>query len=347
MTRRSADLTALVGAAALCATLLQAAPGAIDAPLSTRVHRYLMGTSITIEVYGGTPASRREAIDEAFASMVEVDRLMSNYRAESELARINALAAQRPVRLSDPMWSVLSAAQLVSQRSGGTFDVTVGPLVRLWGFHDKTPHVPTKAELQAVRPVVGYQNLILDSAGHTVAFRRSGVELDLGGIAKGFAVELAGNVLRRRGCAGLVDAGGNQYLVGRPPGKASWQVGVEDPNLKGGLLGVLSVEGGAVSTSGGYHNFFEVGGIRYGHLLDPRSLQPSDAALSVTIVSPDATMADALSKPAFILGPQAGLRLVESFPGAMAIIAYRGASGGVAIAMSDRLRSRFRPTLKP
>ena len=316
----------------------------IDTPISTRVHRYLMGTSMTLEVYGGNAQSRVDVIDEAFASMVEIDRLMSNYRADSELAHINARAAVEPVHVSDPMWGVLSAAQLVSKRSEGAFDITVGPLVRLWGFHDKTPHIPTATELRQVRPIVGYDNVVLDPAAQTIAFRRPGVELDLGGIAKGFAVELAGGVLRRRGFTGLIDAGGNQYLVGHPPDKAAWQIGIEDPQKPGALLGVLDVDTGAVSTSGGYHNFFVAGGKTYGHLLDPRSLQPSNAALSVTIVSPDATLADALSKPAFILGPAAGLRFVESFPGAMAIIASRSASGGIEITMSAPLRARFHKT---
>lgn len=327
------------------AALISANADSADSPLSTRVHRYLMGTSMTIEVYGGDAGSRTAAIDEAFAAMVEIDRLMSNYRSDSELTRINTEAAQRAVPVSDPMWAVLSAAQIVSERSAGAFDITVGPLVRLWGFFDKKPHVPTDAELQAVRPVVNYRNLALDPATHRVTFRRQGVAIDLGGIAKGFAVELAGGVLRRRGFAGLIDAGGNQYLVGRPPRTPMWQVGIEDPDTAGALLGVLEVEGGAVATSGGYHNFFVAGGRRYGHLLDPRSLTPSSASLSVTIVSADATLADALSKPAFILGPVAGLRLVESFPGAMAIIASRDPGGRITLTMSERLRSRFRPSV--
>jgi thiamine biosynthesis lipoprotein len=242
------------------------------------------------------------------------------------------------------MWGVLSAAQLVSERSHGAFDITVGSLVRLWGFHDKTPHIPTDVELQRVRPLVGYDNLVLNREAQTVSFKRPGVELDLGGIAKGFAVELAGGVLRRRAFAGFIDAGGNQFFVGHPVGKPSWRVGIDDPDTPSTrVLGVLDVEGGAVSTSGGYHNFFVANGKRYGHLLDPRTLRPSEGALSVTIVSPDATMSDALSKPAFILGPVAGLQLVESF-GAMALIASRSADGGIAIAMSSPLKARFHRT---
>ena len=249
MTQRPVHL-AVAFVTALCTVIAHHAVISADTPLSSSVHRYLMGTSMTIEVYGGDPGSRTEAIDEAYASMAEIDRLMSNYRPDSELAQINAQAALHPVRVSAPMWGVLSAAQLVSQRSAGTFDITVGPLCRrLWGFHDKKPHIPTGDELQQVRPLIGYQHTVLDERLQTVAFTRSGVELDLGGIAKGFAVELAGGVLRRRGFSGLIYAG-YQYPVGHPAGKSSWQVGIEDPDKPGGLRGVLNVHGGAISTSG-------------------------------------------------------------------------------------------------
>ena len=301
-----------------------------------------MGTSITIEATGGTPAARQDAIDEAFASMMEIDRLMSNYRSDSELAAINRGAADYPVKVSDPMWSVLSAAQMISRRSNGAFDVTVGPLVKLWGFHDKKPHIPDATELARIRPIVGFDHMVLNDNTHTVAFTRPGVEIDLGGIAKGFAVELAGGVLRRRGFTGFIDAGGNQYFVGHPVDKSRWHVGIEDPDHPNTLLGTLEIDEGATSTSGGYHNFFVANGKTYGHLLDPRTLAPSEGSLSVTIVSPDGTLADALSKPAFILGPKAGLRFVESFPGAMAIIASRGPGGRIDLTMSAGLESRFK-----
>ena len=222
--------------------------------------------------------------------------------------------------------------------------MTVGPLIKVWGFFDKTPHVPTPAELEAVRPVVGYANVQLDEAARTVRFTRPGVEIDLGGIAKGFAVELAAGALKRRGLSGFIDAGGNQYLVGRPVGKQAWEVGIQDPDTPGRLLGVVRAPEGSVSTSGGYHNFFEVDGKRYGHILDPRTLRPAEASLSVTVIARDATMADGLSKPAFILGPKAGLALVESFPDTTAIIAFRDPTGRVALAMSERLRGTFRFT---
>lgn len=312
------------------------------APDVSTVTRFLMGTSIRIEASGGSAATRADALAEAFAAMVEVDRLMSNYRADSELTLVNRDAARAPVHVSDPLFSVLSAAQLISRRSDGAFDVTVGPLVKAWGFFDKKPHVPTPAELDAVRPVVGFTKVRLDEGARTVRFMRPGVEIDLGGIAKGFAVELAAGALKRRALSGFIDAGGNQYLVGRPVGKPAWEVGIQDPDTPGRLLGVVTAPEGSVSTSGGYHNFFELGGKRYGHILDPRTLRPSEASLSVTVIARDATLADGLSKPAFVLGPKAGLALVESFPDAAAVIAFRDSHGGVALAMSERLRATFK-----
>src|SRR5439155_22195699 len=136
-----------------------------------------------------------------------------------------------------------------SADSSGAFDVTVGPLVKLWGFFDKRPHVPTDAELAAVRPLVDYRNVLVDLRQHTVRFTRPGVEIDLGGIAKGFAVEVAAAVLRRHGLAGLVDAGGNQYMVRTPAGKRQWTIGVKDPDASNRLLGAIDLADGSVSTS--------------------------------------------------------------------------------------------------
>jgi len=310
-------------------------------PPTSRDYRFLMGTSVVVEASGADAPARKAAIDEAFSAIAEVDRLMSNYRDDSELALINRTADGGAVTVSDPMLSVLRAAVEVSERSEGAFDVTVGPLVRLWGFHDKKPHVPTSAELEAVRPLVSYRNLVLDEASHTVRFRRPGVEIDLGGIAKGFAVELAANVLRRYRLSGFVDAGGNQYMLGLPPGKAFWTVGIQDPDSAGKLLGTLEMGEGSSSTSAQYANFLTAGTKRYGHILDPRTLQPAEAVLSVTIISPDGTLADALSKVGFILGPEKGLKVIESFPSTSALIAYRKPDGSLAIAQSAGLASKF------
>jgi thiamine biosynthesis lipoprotein len=306
----------------------------------TREYRYLMGTSMQVQAIGGDEAARRAAIDESFAAMAEVDRLMSNYRSDSELSHVNREAARGPVVVSDPLLRVIEAAQRVSADSNGAFDVTVGPLVQLWGFRDKMPHIPTSAELAAVRPLVGYRGLIVDAPHHTIRFVHPGMEIDLGGIAKGFAVEVAANVLRRHGLTGFIDAGGNQYMLGMPPGKPFWTVGIKNPDVADRLIGVVDVKGGSVSTSADYANFLVAAGRTYGHLLDPHTLQPSMASLSATIVSEDGTLADAMSKAAFVLGPQQGIALIDATPGMAGVIAYRKPDGGVGVAVSRRIAWR-------
>ena len=302
----------------------------------TREYRYLMGTSMQVQAIGGDEAARRAAIDEAFAAMSEVDRLMSNYRSDSELSHVNGEAARGPVVVSDPLLRVIEAAQRVSAESNGAFDVTVGPLVRLWGFRDKTPHIPTSAELAAVRPLVGYRSLLVDAPHHTIGFAHPGMEIDLGGIAKGFAVEVAANVLRRHGLTGFIDAGGNQYMLGTPPGKPFWTVGIKNPDVADRLIGVVDVKGGSVSTSADYANFLIAAGRTYGHLLEPHTLEPSTASLSATIMSEDGTVADAMSKAAFILGPKQGIALIDATPGMAGVIAYRMPDGSVGVAVSQR-----------
>jgi thiamine biosynthesis lipoprotein ApbE len=307
----------------------------------TRTRKYELGTSIEVQAWGGTPADRAAGIEEAFAAFAEVDRLMSNYRDDSELAHVNRNAARGPVRVSEPLFRVLEAANLISRQSSGAFDVTVGPLVALWGFHDRKARIPTDQELSAIRPIIGYQNIVLDEQARTVRFLRPGVEIDLGGIGKGFAVELAAAALRAHGLGGAIDAGGNQYLLGQPPGKHNWVVGIRDPTASDGLLGTLTLSEGAVSTSATYGNFLTLNGRTYGHILDPHELKPSDASLSVTIWSADGTLSDALSKAAFVLGPERGLSVVDAMPRTMGLIVYRDANGRVAIVMSPGLRGRF------
>jgi FAD:protein FMN transferase len=327
----------------LLVMMIGAAEAASQTADESREYRYLMGTSVQVRAFGSDEGTRKAAINEGFAALAEVDRLMSNYRDDSELALVNGSAARAIVSVSDPMFSVLEAARRVSSASNGAFDITVGPLVRLWGLHDKKAHVPTVAELSAVRPLVDYRNVLLDAEHRTIHFARQGVELDLGGIAKGFGVEIAADVLRRRGLSGFIDAGGNQYLVGTPPGKRTWTVGIKDPDVHDRVMGVVETPEISVSTSADYSNFLVANGRRYGHILDPHTLEPSAGALSVTILSRDGTLADAMSKAAFILGPKVGLAVVDSFPGMSAIIAYRKADGTVGVAVSDRLAGSYRP----
>jgi FAD:protein FMN transferase len=322
---------------AVCLAAIVASPLAATIDTGqTRLFKYLMGTSMRVEVYGSDEAARRQAADEAFAAIAEVDRLMSDYRDDSELTSVNNAAASRAVPVSAPLFAVLEAAERVSRQSDGAFDVAVRPLTALWGFKTHQMHVPTASELNAIRPLIGYRNVTLDRDAHTVRFNRDGVQLDLGGIAKGFAAEVAAGSLKRRGLAGMIDAGGNQYMVGLPSGKPSWSVGISDPDRRGALLGAIDIQGGAVSTASG--------AATREPLLDPRTLQPSTASLSATVVSEDGTLADALSKAVFVLGPTRGLALLNGFTNAWGVVAYRQPDGSIGIAVSRGHLPSFHPS---
>lgn len=287
----------------------------------SRLFRYLMGTSVRVEVYGGASASaRNDAAEEAFGAVHEVDRVMSDYRADSELSRLNAVAATTPVVASAPLLAVLRAALGVSRASDGAFDITERPLLAAWGLKDGHPRVAGAAHLAALRPLVDYRRVHVDDTTGRVALGRPGMALDLGGIAKGFAVEVAAGSLRRRGLSGVVDASGVQFMVGTPMGKATWSVGIADPAHPGQLLGAIDVDGGAVATVADLWLPLPGAPPAPGQPFDPRTLQPSHASLSATVVSPDGTLANALAHAVFVLGPETGLRLLATYPDTWGVV---------------------------
>ena len=308
----------------------------------TRLFKYLMGTSMRVEVYGGDAHTRQQAADEAFAAIAEVDRVMSDYRDDSELTRVNREADARPVPVSAPLFAVLDAAGTVARQSDGAFDVTMRPLGALWGLRSPAPRVPSAAELTRVRPLVGFRGLQLDVQAHTVHFARAGMSIDLDGVAKGFASELAAKSLRRRGLAGVVDTGGHQYMVGLPPGKSSWSIGIGHPFQPGTLLGSLDIHGGAVSTTAA-ESSDGPGRAVARRVLDPRTLQPSAMCVSATVVSPDGTTAQALSHAACVMGSSAGLALFDRFADTWGIVAYRAPDGSVGVRVSPGHVQDFHP----
>jgi len=334
-----------------CVATLAVCLGAIAAlPLSasvdtgqTRVFRYLMGTSVRVEAYGGDAALRQQAADEAFAAVAEVDRLMSDYRADSEVTRVNHTAANGPIVVSTPLMAVLTAGERVSRESQGAFDVTMRPALVLWGFKKHAPHTPTSQELADVQRSIGYRHLVLDQTAGSIHFASSGMGLDLEGLAKGFATELAAGSLRRRGLSGVIDAGGIQYMAGKPRGKEIWSVGIGHPDRQGALIGAIDLGGGAVSTTSDMSNILPTAARALGRVLDPRTLQPSTASLSATVVSDDGTLANALSRAAFVLGPVEGLSLLDRFPSTWGVIAYRQPDGSIGICVSQGHLSAFHP----
>ena len=278
----------------------------------------LLGTFVVISVYGADRPSAQSAISDAFAEVQRIDALMSLHRPESELVRLNANAAHRPVEVSPELFRVIAQAQDIARETDGSFDITIRPLAQLWGFIWKEYRLPTAAELDAVLPKVNHQWVELDAAARTVRFLKPGVSLDLGGIAKGYAVDCAVETLRARGMTNvMVRAGGDLRVVGAPPGSTHWQVQLEDPRGQGKRR-TIWLRDRAVSTSGNYENFFVVQGQRYSHILNPKTGWPVQGVASCTLIAPSCLESDAWATALFVYGADRslarfGARLAFSF----------------------------------
>ncbi len=299
--------------------------------------RPAMGTLLTITVDGLPAARAEEGIDRAFAEVERLEAAMSLWRSDSELVRAVARAGREAVPLSPDLFEVLALARATAERSAGAFDPTVGPLVRLWGFIGEGTRVPAAEALAEARARVGWRRLQLDPGTRTLRLDGEGCEVDLGAIGKGYAVDRAVEVLRAAGApAGVVNFSGNLRSFGpAPPGPLAvaggWRVDVQHPREPEAALVTLRLDGHAVSTSGDYEKYFVQDGVRYGHILDPRTGHPAREAAAVTVVAPTAALADALSTALFVLGPERGRELLERHhPEAAALFVVLDADGGIA-----------------
>ena len=266
-----------------------------------------MGATFSVVLYGPHRAPLEAAAAAALDEAERVDRLLSNYRDASEWSAVNRTAAHRPVRVSVELFALLSACREYSRRSAGAFDITVGPLVRAWGFYRGEGSVPDDATLAVARAGVGYRFVRLDPVDRTVIFDHPGVELDPGGIGKGYAVDRMVDVLRRRRVgAALVSASGSSiYGLGSPPEDArGWRITVRGPRAAEDEAAVVFLRDLSLSTSGGGERFFRAGGRTFPHVIDPRTGYPARGAASVSIVAPRAIDSEAWTKPAFINSPR-------------------------------------------
>ncbi len=280
--------------------------GAADG-LVARSH-FLMGTVWEIAAHGVRRDVLAQAVEEAFAEIRRADELMSNYREESELSQLNRRAAKERVRVSNDLYRLLCEAARIGRLTGGAFDITVAPLLRAWGFLGGQPRVPSEREIVERLEKVGWPLLRLDDERRSARFAVSGMELDLGAIAKGWAADRAAEALARRGVAGaLINAGSSTfYAYRRDPRGRPWRVIVRSPLDERELFAVAELEDESLSTSGGYEKFFEAGGRRYCHILDPRSGKPVRGMLSATVLAPRAVESDALSTALFVMGLEKG-----------------------------------------
>jgi thiamine biosynthesis lipoprotein len=269
-----------------------------------------MGTAISVELWADTPALGEQAMDAVMAEMHRIDRAMSPHRADSELSRINREAGQRAVPLSPEMLALLTRAQSLSGLSQGAFDISYASAGQLYDYREGV--APGAAALRQATALIDYRQLLLDPVAGTLRFGQPGMRIDLGGFAKGHAVNNAIALLRSLGIAhAMVAAGGDSQLLGDRRGRP-WSIAIRDPRRAAEVVAVLPLQDVAISTSGDYERFFERDGVRHHHLIDPRTGASPRELRSVTILANDGLTSEALSKTVFVMGLQRGMALIES-----------------------------------
>jgi thiamine biosynthesis lipoprotein len=274
-----------------------------------------MGCVYTIVVYGHDMEPLRDATAAALDEVDRIDRLMSHYKSDSQLSLVNREAAKSPVKVDPELFDFIAECLRYGRESDGAFDITVGPLMKAWGFFRGEGRMPTDAELADARNRIGYQHVILNRKEGTIHFDKAGVELDLGGIAKGYAVDRAVAVLKRHVVSSaLVSAGGSTiYALGAPPGKASWEIKVQDPVDQNRIAMTVRLKDQAFSVSGSYEKFFELDGVRYSHVMDPRTGRPVQGVLSVAVITDDGVSGDALDNVFYVLGVERSRNILSKF----------------------------------
>ncbi len=322
---------------------LVVAVGSAAAPLRVFTFTHpAMGTEYTLVLYARDAAEAEAVSTEVFDEVDRVDALLSNYKETSELSRINREAAAGPVTTDAEVMDFLTQSLHWSAVSDGAFDITVGRLMKAWGFYRHQGRVPPDAELDALRAQTGWQKVALDPAARTVRFTAAGVELDPGGIGKGFAVDAAVRILRADGVrAAMLSAGSSTiYALGAPPGKAGWRVVVPDLigrsplmtqstrhewGTRTSALSVVTLRDTSLSSADCTQKNFTVAGHLYCHIMDPRTMRPVEGRVQVSVIDPSATASDALSNVVFVGTPEESvMRLAKSAPEARALIVSVG-----------------------
>jgi FAD:protein FMN transferase len=281
----------------------------------------LMGTSVSVELWHEDAAQARRFIDAVLDEYRRIDALMSTYKPESEISQVNALAATHPVRVTDELFSIVARSIELSKLSAGAFDISYESVGYLYDF--RAHRRPSAEEISERIAAIDYRSITLNRSESTIAFARPGMRINLGGIAKGYTVEHAAAMLRAAGVeSALLNAGGDTRVLGDRRGQP-WVVGIRHPRAANDIVTRLPIVDEAISTSGDYERFFEEGGRRYHHIINPSTGRPTDELMSVTVIGPDAVMTDGLSTTLFVLGMARGLELIDTLEGYEAVIVAR------------------------
>ncbi len=283
--------------------------------------RVLMGTQIIVKAIGEDKTKVEAAIAAAFDEVRRLDKLMSHYKAESELSRINQNAGVRAVPVSRELYDLIEKSIYFSELTDGAFDISFASVGKLWNFRKK--HVPALETVKIQLPKVNYKKIRLNDRDSSVFLPEAGMEIGLGGIGKGYAMDQAMKILNAHGIKNAMVMAGGDTLIRGKKGDMPWKVGLRDPDQADGILAILPLSDQAISTSGDYERFFFKDGKRYHHILDTKTGFPASACRSVSILAREATTSDALSTSVFVLGPKAGLSLIETLEGVDGIVIDR------------------------
>ena len=292
---------------------------------------HAMATRFELMLHGDDPIRLRAAGEEALVEIERLDVQLSLYRSESELSWINSRAGRGPIRVEPRLFRLLQRCVDIAARTDGAFDITIAPLIRAWGFAGGPSKVPQPEELEAARRIVGMRHIQLDAEYFTVRFDQPGIELDLGAVGKGYAIERAANLLRENGVTSAFLHGGTSSAcaIGTPPNQAAWRVAIRRPTEEDNPLDIVSLQDNSLSVSAVHGKLFSDGIKEYGHIIDPRTGMPVEDVLAAAVIGPSSTDCDALSTALLVLGEPGLHMLAEGFPGYSGVVAVRVPDGTV------------------
>jgi thiamine biosynthesis lipoprotein len=297
-----------------------------------------MGTLVKITAVAQSEAVAQAAATAGFAEIRRLEELLSTWIPTSELSRVNASAGAMPVHVSPETLTVVQRAVQAAEMTDGGFNIAIGPAVDAWRVTEGQ-RIPTESELDALRPLVDLMAVHADVQEQTIYLEKRGMRIDVGGIGKGYAADQAVDALRRAGAvAGVVALSGDIKTFGRLPGGKMFPVGIQHPRKDGSVLAWIDLQDEAISTAGDYERFFEREGVRYHHILDPRTLQPARRCQSVTVIAREGVWADGLDTGIFVMGPERGMELVERLPDVEAIIVDQDGRLLVSSGLKQRIR---------
>ena len=302
---RSSARLALLGCLIVVSGTWTLTGSTLSQPVKLERQVYAMGTEYAMNLYGSSVALLESAAEQASDEVKRIDQMLSNYIPDSELNLVNQEASAHPVQVSPEFFDLLAKCFQYSRDSDGAFDITVGPLMKVWGFYKDSGRLPHRAEIRTALDQIGYRSVELDPRHHTVRFRKPGISLDPGGVGKGYAVDRVVAVLRANGVSSaLVSAGGSSiYGLGTPPGDPrGWYVHIRDPKDQRKTAAVVYLKNNSLSTSGNYEKFFFAEGKLYSHIMDPRTGYPSQGMLAVSVIAPRTLDSEVWAKPYYILG---------------------------------------------